>query len=200
MLLFFSLIPAAFGFTPHDLRSGDVLLQSVQCFVCSMIEFEEGAPYSHAGLVVANEGTDATVLESWVKIEMIPVQKFLSKRKSNTTTLVMRPVNQQGEPISISHNGLLHIFQKDFFGKHYDEAFLWDNTDELGEKYYCSEFVAKLLNRFLPIPIDPKPMHFNQYRSYWVQYFHGNPPDQKPGLAPSDFAKSSLFKKMGELN
>jgi hypothetical protein len=182
-----------------ELKTGDVLLQSIPCYVCAMIEAEENAPFSHIGLVL-KEGNQVSVLQSWLKVQALPLKTSLSFRKVNTQTRVLRAVDARGEEIQFDSAVFRAVFDQDFAGKSYDAAFLWNNADTLGEKYYCSEFVAKFLNRFLPIALKTKPMHYNQYRGDWIRYFRGTPPDGLPGISPADFDNSNLFKRVGEIN
>jgi hypothetical protein len=194
--LFFTPLPANAAIA---LQNGDVLLQSVPCYLCAMIEAEEKGPYSHAGVVDVDAVGVETVYEAWTQVENIPLADFIAKRKSNSKTLVLRPIDPQGHEIKINETDLARAYQTGFAGHDYDEQFLWFNTDAKGEKYYCSELVAKLLNYFLPVPMPTKPMHFKMYRSLWISYFGGTPPDGQPGISPPDFARSPLFKKMGEI-
>ena len=198
MLLFLALIPAAFGFSSQELKTGDVLLQSLPCSICRLIEVEEGAPYSHVGVVYVDEQRNASVIESLSEVERIPLPEFIKKRKTNTSTLVLRPVHN-GDEVSILSSAFLSVYEHDFAGRHYDPRFLWNNRDAAGELFYCSELVAKLLNRFLPNPIMPKAMHYTHYRSDWIQYFKTTPPDGLPGISPADFSRSPFFKRIGEI-
>jgi hypothetical protein len=208
MTLFMSLstwvgiLPNAFAESPlltaNDLKTGDVLVQSLPCYLCAMIEAEEHAPYSHAAVVIRKEN-EITALEAWGTVQESPLPLVLGLRKSGTTTLVLRPIDPKGDEIPLDAGILLQTFHSQFQSRSYDPYFLWDNRDANGEMLYCSEFVAKFLNPFLPVPLLPKPMHFNQYRQDWIRYFKGNPPDGALGLSPADFAASPLFKTIGDL-
>lgn len=182
----------------RDLKTGDVLLQSVPCYICSLIELEEGAPYSHAG-VVDKQGETIFVLQAWQRVQALSLSDSLSQRKPHSRTLVLRAIDSSGRELTINSKQVDQEFYRNFNGLTYDEEFLWDNRDSKGEKLYCSEFVAKFMNRFLPTPILTKPMHFNQFRSDWISYFKGNPPDGKPGISTADFYFSPLFIKVGEI-
>ena len=189
---FTSVLPSAGAFS---LKTGDIILQSNRCYLCELIEKEENTPYSHMGILVKDHG-QWNVLEAWTKVEETPLDQFLSRRRKGTKTLVMRLKDHRIFPLITSHS-LLKRFHHSFAGKNYDEDFLWNNRDELGEKYYCSEFVAKFLSPFLSQPMATKPMHFDIDRQFWLEYFHGNPPDGQPGISPGDFERSSLFRPIG---
>jgi len=179
-----------------SLKSGDILLQSVPCYLCAAVEDEERSPYSHMGILVSDHG-QWNVLEAWDQVQETPLDQFISRRRNDTQTLVLRTTNQSRFR-QLKSASLLSRFQL-FEGKNYDADFLWDNRDELGEKYYCSEFVAKFMNPYLRTPMPTKPMHYEVHREFWVNYFHGNPPDGKPGISPGDFERSPLFRPVGKL-
>lgn len=180
------------------LRTGDVLLQSNDCFLCKIIEAEENSPYSHTGVVVNLDGYPY-VLQALGNVNIVPLLKFLSQRTPNTQTLVVRGVNSEGLPIQINSKNLMNRFDSQFINKSYDSQFLWGNADQSGEKYYCSEFVAKFLDPFLDSPIPTKPMHFEKNRSVWMKYFRNSPPDGLPGLSPGDFELNPNFNHVGYL-
>jgi hypothetical protein len=182
----------------HDLKSGDVILQSQACFVCQLIEEEENSPYSHIGVIVTPELGEPMVLESWGSVTNTPLSDFLARRKRNTRSMILRP-HSQFKLSSVQANDLMARFVNYFAGKTYDPEFLWNNRDENGELLYCSEFVAKFINPFLGNRLLPKAMHYERNRSAWMHYFKGTPPDGKPGISPGDFERSPLFHQIGLL-
>ena len=197
-LLFIFLSSQAGAFTLADLKTGDVLLQSAACALCSKIEAEESSPYSHVGIVLI-EKTQVFVLDSWARVEKLPIRKFLAHRRPGTHTQVSRLIDGTGKELKLDSQKFSTVFDQNFKDLNYDDTFLWDNQDAKGEKLYCSEFVAKFLNRFIPVPFSPKPMHYTHDRAAWINYFHGTPPDGKPGISPGDFEKSPLLKAVGDL-
>ena len=203
LLQLFLLINSAHAFAfgdvnVHDLRNGDVILQSQACFVCQLIEEEENSPYSHIGVIVTPEFGEPMVLESWGYVTNTPLSEFLARRKRNTRSLILRSQSHL-RLASVNAYELMDRFGNSFAGKIYDPAFLWNNRDENGELLYCSEFVAKFINPFLGNKLLPKAMHYERNRSAWMHYFNGNPPDGKQGLSPGDFERSPLFNRIGLL-
>jgi len=194
--LFIVLLGVPRGGFAFSLKSGDILLQSTECYLCSLIEAEENSPYSHLGVVVV-EPSGVSVLEAWQNVERVSLDDFLKTRKGGSRTLVLRPFAFESATTPIQARDLLAVFERDFDGKHYDGDFLWNNSDERGEKYYCSEFAAKFLDLFLPSPIPTKAMHYRIHRDEWIKYFRGNPPDGLPGISPGDFERSPLFDHVG---
>ena len=182
-----------------DLRSGDVILISLPCRICKVIEAEEGAPFSHMG-VILRYNQQISVLDAYEEVREIPLREFLKLREDGSHPVILRAKASRGTRISDSTYRMLLRFKTKYRGKSYDSEFLWDNRDENGEKLYCSEFAAKFLNAYLPTPIEPKPMHFRVSREDWIRFFKGPPPDGKPGISPADFFRSSLFKNLGTLD
>ena len=176
-----------------SLQSGDILVQSADCSLCPLIEGEEGLPYSHTGMILLDAQGKPTVLESWDNVAQVSLSKFISRRKAGRTTLILRPQT------SIATDQLKKVFDQKYNGHSYDVKFLWDNQNELGEKYYCSELVVKLLNEFIPVKFQTKPMHYQYQRDEWIRYFRDLPPDGLPGVSPADLARSPLLDHIGEI-
>lgn len=71
------------------------------------------------------------------------------------------------------------------------------NTDELGEKIYCSELVYKLFSKLgMHTPVL-NPMKFDVNRIHWERYFKGKVPDGELGISPEDFNQDSKYFLMG---
>jgi hypothetical protein len=177
------------------LKAGDIILQSNPCYLCSLIEAEEKSTYSHMGILVLFQGT-WSVLESWEKVKITSLEEFIARRRKETHSLIIR-ASQPQQPLE--SNNLLMRYTEKFLGLSYDPAFLWTNSDPIGEKLYCSEFVLKFIQPYLAIQMKTKPMHFDINRDYWIRYFHGTPPDGQPGISPGDFERSPLFRHIGYL-
>lgn len=176
-------------------KTGDIILQSNACHLCSLIEAEEKSSYSHMGVLVLHQGK-WSVLESWGKVRISSLNEFLLRRKKDTHSLILRTIHIENR---LRSEILLNRFAEKFAGLSYDPDFLWHNSDEQGQKLYCSEFVLKFMKPYLLIPMKTKPMHFEINREYWIKYFHGNPPDGMPGISPGDFERSPLFRRVGFL-
>ena len=180
-----------------NLKNGDLILEAIPCHLCSLIEAEEKSVYSHMGVLV-NDGGTWKVMEAWGKVSLTPLAEFQIRRKKEVPSLILRAI-PENKKFPFNPKRLLDLFREKFAGHNYDTQFLWNNEDAMGEKLYCSELAAKLINPFLFDGIPTKPMHFIENRSLWIRYFRGNPPDGEPGLAPSDFERSPLFRKVGFL-
>jgi len=183
----------------QDLKTGDVLLISLPCHLCSIIEAEEGAPFSHIGVVLL-EGGRITVLDSYQKVEQSLLENFVKLAKPGTRPLVLRAVGPNRQFIEFDPADVARRFHGSFEGLHYDSQFLWNNRDGTGEKLYCSEFAAKFLGPYLSRPLRTKPMHYRVQRDEWIRFFKGNPPDGLPGISPADFSRSPAFRSLGELD
>ena len=199
LVLFFAIFSSIFSIQAiaFTMKSGDLILEPISCYLCNLIEAEEESPYSHIGVLVFNQG-NWSVLEAWGNVRMTPLNEFLSRKKKNTPSLVLR-ANRNLIARPLQTQDLLIRFENQFAGHSYDSQFLWNNSDDHGEKLYCSEFVVKFMEFFLTQPIPTKAMHFEKNRDLWMKFFHGNPPDGQPGLSPGDFEHNSQFKHVGYL-
>jgi hypothetical protein len=183
------------------LKVGDILLQPLDCFVCSLIETEEDTIYSHMG-VVLQVRPEIIIGEAWGgKVRGTSLAEFKAKTQKGQRIKVIRFQNDkiisEIEKNAIKFYG---IFSEEFNGKKYDEEFLWHNFDAQGfEKFYCSEFISKLFQGFLRIEMPIKRMHFNKYPEQWNNYFKGKVPRDQWGNSPADFDRSELFHDLGEL-
>lgn len=196
--LFFVLSANAFAVTGQELHSGDILLQPLNCYLCNAIEQEENSIYSHSGVVLINNQKEAWVLESIGGKGIVTLREFLARTQKKQMVRVVRPREFAEQPVSFER--LFAEFQKNFFPVAFDSEMLWDNVNAEGsEPLYCSEFVAKFLAKFMRVPYSTKPMHYALNRPFWIEYFKGNVPDGKPGIAPSDFLNSQLSMDLGEL-
>ncbi len=173
-----------------ELRPGDVLLQPRLCYLCRLIERQEGSPYAHMAVVVRG-GEDPLVAESLGEVRVLPLGDFLAQSDPARHVLIRRPVEEGPFPLEDAIQPLL--------GAPYDDVFLWDNYSPDGrEALYCSEMVTKLMNPFLREKIPTKTMRYVHDRELWERYFGGLPPDGRPGNSPGDFERSQLFRSIGE--
>lgn len=199
-LLLILLFSGALSARTPDLRPGDVLLQPLSCWACSLIEAEEETIFSHIGVVLAVE-PEILVAEAFGKVQKISLAEFDKKTEPGQKLLVIRFRNDQlSHDIQQSSLAFTQLFDEEFAGAKYDHDFLWSNFDELGrEKFYCSELVSKLFQAFVGVETPIKRMHFQMNRDSWMKYFRGNIPDNKWGNSPGDFHRSELFYEVGEL-
>ena len=198
LLILLSLVAQA-ARTP-DLRPGDVLLQPLKCWACSLIEAEEETIFSHIGVVLAVE-PQVLVGEAFGKVQKITLAEFNKKTEPGQKLLVIRFRNDRlANDIQQAPQAFTQLFDDEFAGAKYDHDFRWNNFDEEGrEKYYCSELVSKLFQAFVGVETPIKRMHFQMNRDSWMKYFQGNIPDNQWGNSPGDYHRSELFYEVGEL-
>lgn len=176
----------------EDLESGDILLQPLSCWACSLIEAQEGSIYSHMG-VYLNLSSGPHVLEASQRVSLTPLKKFLSKTENGQRVKVMR-FKRRGFKL-----GDLLRLAGPFIGLNYDSQFLFDNRDEAGELLYCSELVYKMFYPIYGEDLPLKRMRFDINYELWKKYFKTDPPVGEWGNAPVDFEKSHLLQSVGEL-
>lgn len=182
-----------------ELKVGDILLQPLDCWSCSLIEDEEQSIYSHMGIVLSVD--PVMVADSLGKVRVQRFESFNSITEKGQKLGVLRFKNSKlVEEIQDRYVEMVHLFQSEFEGLEYDKAFLWDNFDSQGrQKLYCSEFVAKFLQAFIGMEPIVKRMHFSRNPEIWEKYFKGPAPVGKWGNSPADFERSHHFYFVGEL-
>jgi hypothetical protein len=183
-----------------ELKVGDILLQPLDCWSCSLIEAQENTIYSHMGIVIQTSPT-VLVAEAQGTVRSLSLDVFRSKNQKGQNLSVRRFRSDSAvRYLESMKRTFLEFYKNDFEGLKYDKEFLWNNIDETGrEKLYCSEMITKLLQGFMRIELPIKRMKFDRNREAWIKYFQGNPPDGKWGNSPADFELSELFYEVGEL-
>lgn len=186
------LLSIAFGEVhASSLRAGDVILQPLRCYSCSLIEQQEGSDYAHMGLVVRG-GASPLIAESLGQVRVVSLAEFLAKGDPSRTHKIRRSRER-------TTFRLLEAIVP-WLGAEFDRAFRWDNLGRDGrEAFYCSELVTKLLNQFLKTPMKTKPMDYSENFAGWSAYFNGDVPQGEPGISPADYERSELFTTIGTI-
>ena len=173
------------------LKVGDILLQPLHCWSCSLIQAQTKSEYSHIGVVIETNGKSVWVAESFFNVRKITLAEFKSKTQKQSSIKVIRP-------FYVAHK-LSMYYQQFFHGLSYDNKFRWYNSDELGEKIYCSELVYKLFKMSgMHIP-RINPMKFDINREHWERFFRGDIPDGELGISPEDFNRDKKYTLIGFL-
>lgn len=199
-LLFIVSLLISFAASAVELKVGDILLQPLNCWSCSLIEMEENTIYSHAGIVVA-VAPEVLVAEALNKVRVLPLKTFHARTRPGGKLSVQRLTNEDAvDYLQANQPKLMQMYQDWFHGSDYDHDFLWNNMDANGvEKFYCTEFITKLIQGFLGIELPTKDMHFERNRDQWMRFFKGNPPDGKRGNSPGDFERAEQLYEVGEI-
>ena len=171
-------------------KKGDILLQPLHCWSCSLIEAQTKSIYSHIGVVI-DDSQEVLVAEAFITVRKQTLKEFMAKTQKGQKIKVLRP--------TFVPESILETFVLKYEGLKYDSAFLWDNVKEGKELIYCSELVYKLFDDLnMPVP-HIFPMKFDINREYWIKYFKGNVPDGKEGISPAAFDDESLYEFAGYL-
>lgn len=186
-----------------DLKAGDVLLISFNCYECRVIESETNSKFSHSGVIVKNESNEMLVGQSLGQVALYPLEQFLKNKTPGTSVAVYRPKEFQNlkaaERASLEER-MLTTFNSTFKGAPFDVKYLWNNFDKQGrELLYCSEFIAKFLDHFLGAATIPYPLTYKQNEAYWFQYFHGVIPEGELGNSPAAFSRDDRFIFVGNI-
>jgi uncharacterized protein YycO len=191
LLLTYLLSFNSFG---NQLQSGDILLQPLKCWSCSLIEQQENSKYSHIGIVVKVGGI-TKVAEAYGSVRVVTLNEFLKKTKPNEKVTVKRLINPSKKLLNQVNQKILS-----YIGLPYDRSFLWDNIVNKKEAIYCSELLFKSFNPFYAFSdLAPKVMLFDINPDLWDKYFRGNSPRGELGISPEDFNQSTDFEFITEL-
>lgn len=181
-----------------QLKTGDLLLQPLNCWLCNLIEAETNSNYSHIGVVAKlTSDEELVVLEAWGSVVATTISKYLAKTQKNEKIEVLRPI------LSFDSQLLISDFKNHFENLKYDSHFLWNNFDEdNNEMIYCSELVAKLFN-LQNFNIQTATMYYSANPQYWDRYFQGthsmDTPRGEQGVSPVAFKYMKQFKSLGFL-
>jgi hypothetical protein len=198
--LFLLILSSSFVRAETRLNVGDILLQPLSCWVCTLIENEEETIYSHMGVVLKTT-PEIIIGEAWGSVKQTSLSEFKMKTEKGQKIKILRFQNEKIVSV-LEQNApqFFSLYNEEFNGNKYDGEFLWHNFDDQGsEKLYCSEFVSKLFQAYLRIEMPIKRMHFDKYPDQWNKYFKGKVPRGEWGNSPGDFDRSELFHEIGEI-
>jgi hypothetical protein len=198
----FLTIPAL-GFE-FELKSGDILLQELNCASCQRIASETGSRFSHSAVVIRSQETgDFVVVEALGSVKELPLREFVERSAPGASVQVMRSfefeayLSKWGSRIE---DRLTKTYYNSFDGLGFDRLYLWDRVDEQGRPMlYCSEFVVKFLNHFLEDDFSARPLDFSQNWDFWQNYYQGDVPQGTPGNSPGDLERDSKLYEVGEI-
>lgn len=186
-----------------ELQNGDILLISLNCYECRVIESETNSKFSHSGVVIKDESGEVRIGQSLGMVALYPVEQFLKNRTPGLTVDVYRPkqfLKLSSKERQFLDSQMLHVFKTTFKGLPFDHNYLWDNFNERGQELlYCSEFIAKFLDHFLSQPTIPYPLSYKKHEEYWRKYFKGIIPEGVLGNSPASFSKDARFVFVGTL-
>lgn len=180
--------------TSQDFQTGDLILISLRCYACPLMESETDGDYSHSGVVV-RDGEEIKVAQALGKVHLLSLDKFLAQRRSESQFAHLRPIQK------IDSQKLKRVYFEEFEALAFDSEYLWDNFDQYGnELLYCSEFVAKLYNRVANASLSPSPMDFSRHWDTWRSIFRKEPPQGELGNSPNSLYRSSFFRLIKKTN
>jgi hypothetical protein len=187
-----------------QLKVGDILLISLPCYSCRLIELETAVPYSHSGIVMKDSSGKLLVAQSLKKVELMSLKSFLEMKKKNSLVghYRFRGFIGLGKRQLLKLNRLMsQRFYDHFNGLEFDPEYRWDNRDKWGrEKLYCSEFIQKWMKPFWGEALAPKPMDFSDYEDIWRRLYRDSlVPQGELGNSPADVVYGESFIKLGFL-
>lgn len=180
----------------EKLKSGDIILLPLNCRSCDVIASETEGSFSHSGIYLRKSNGEEVVIEALGSVRVVAYSQFIKRAPLNKKIGFVRVRELE----STSNEELFNLIAEKFShyqGKGFDHYYLWDNEDENGDElYYCSEFVAKILNEILINKFQTTPMDFTTNWDYWYQAFGGDVPQGMPGNSPNDLYRDALIRHL----
>lgn len=190
-----------FKLSATELKVGDVILISFNCFECKMIESETNSNFSHSGVVIRDENGNLKIAQSLGVVALYNLNDFLKNKTPNTKAFVYRSYEIESQINSKFEADMKRLFDLDFKGALFDVEYKWNNFDKSGrELLYCSEFIAKFLDHFQKKQTIPFVLTYNKNYKYWNEYFHGKVPEGELGNSPASFSRDNRFYFVGNLD
>ncbi len=192
-----------FALTVNDLQVGDVVLLSLNCMECRVIESETHSLFSHSGVVIKDQDNSIKIGQSLGRVALFSFDDFTRTITPETFVHVYRPRElSKLSPLnrSILEQKMLRVFNKKFLGAPFDSKYTWDNYNAQGEELlYCSEFIAKFLDNFLTEKTITQITSYNKHYDYWFKYFKGEIPENELGNSPAAFSRDERFEFIGTI-
>lgn len=205
-LFLFSIVFAAtqaFGLSIKDLQTGDVVLLSLNCYECRVIESETESLFSHSGVVIVDEEGNTKIAQSLGSLDHFTYAAFTKNMTPGTFVHVYRPrefKNLSASALELLEKNMLDVFNEKFRFAPFDSKYLWNNYSTSGvELLYCSEFIAKFLDHFLNTKTTTFPISYKKHYDYWTKYFKGPVPVGELGNSPASFSRDNRFEFIGKI-
>ena len=192
-----------FALTINDLQTGDVVLLSLKCIECRVIESETNSLFSHSGVVVIDEQGRKRIAQSIGNVALFSYADFTGNITPGTYVHVYRPreFNKlSAQKMAMLEQSMLDTFNEKYKGAPFDSKYIWNNFNAKGvELLYCSEFIAKFLDNFLSLKTQLKVITYNKHYDYWTKYFKGIVPENELGNSPASFSRDHRFEFIGTI-
>lgn len=183
-----------------ELKTGDAILISFNCYECRVIESETNSKFSHSGVIFKLPNGELKVAQALGKVHLINLQEFLKYKTPNTKASIYRSKEIDLKSNNNLYQSMLSVFEEKFLGLKFDSKYYWNNVDESGnELLYCSEFVAKFLDHFMSSSTVPYPLSYQKNYDYWFKYFKGSIPEGELGNSPQSIADDKRFFYLGDI-
>ena len=192
-----------FGLEIKELQTGDVLLLSLNCVECRMIESETDSLFSHSGVIVVDEKGTQRVAQALGSLHAATYADFTRNITKGTGVHVYRPkefLHLTVQDKKFMETIMFEVFTERFKNAPFDSRFLWNNYNNQGEELlYCSEFIAKFLDLFLSEKTIPSLITYDKNSEYWNRLFKGDVPHGELGNSPASFSRDDRFEFIGIL-
>ena len=190
---------SSYGLSPN-LREGDLIFVSLNCYACKLIQATSNSPFSHVAIITKDTSTGALTAVMAVEPNVVQVPLDFFYKNSLIPPQVMRMKSQEDQAIA----SLASEMAKYYLGTPYDSDFtsassnlikhFLDGKFVVGpEKVYCSDLISYSFfnatsNVKMPFPLVK--MDFGNYKNEWATILGHPPPQGQLGISPGDIARS----------
>lgn len=176
------------------IQPGDVVFQDLDCGLrCELIRQVTHSPYTHVGLVLANEQGERVVWEAFAPVGPTPLIEWIQRGRDRLIAIYrLEPSLQVKLPEIAAQVRAMR-------GRPYDADYQWDD-----DRIYCSELVEKAVERGAGVALfPPHPSGagaFGKYQKAIERLSKGKLTEQTPMTTPLDLTRSPhLVKVVDEL-
>lgn len=187
VLSLFALTAASASAAPA-LLNGDIVLLSMPCYECRLIEKTTGSDYSHAGIIRIDETGRARVVMA-VAPRVVEVDLEWLSGQARLPPKFLRAKTLEGRRLAYR----AAIEAQAFIGRRYDRDFVWGE-----DSLYCFELVGfAFLRANAGVEIFPaRPMDFRPFEREWHHVLGHAPPQGELGLSARDFEDSPWLEEL----
>jgi hypothetical protein len=185
-----SLIPKNSALIKEELKTGDIIFQTLPGELSQVISDVTESSLSHCGMIIREDSGELNVIEAIGPVRIIPIDDFI-KNGINERYAVIRLKRRRFKDIDT-----VAAEAKKYLGRPYDLLYKLDD-----EYIYCSELVYKAFYNAAKIkiaePVKLKDLNYKNSVGFIRAVTGGDLPLEREMIVPIDiFNNSDLFEKI----